>query len=53
MAAGLLLIEEAGGSVTDIHGHPWHPWEQRVLVSNGYLHQALLELMADVSAAGH
>ena len=49
--AGLLLIKEAGGSVTDIQGHPWHPWNERVLVSNGYLHQALVELMGDVSQA--
>ena len=49
MAAGLLLIEEAGGCVTDIEGHPWCPWDPRVLVSNGTLHQALLELMEGVS----
>ena len=51
LAAGLLLIEEAGGSVTDIQGRPWRPWVQQVLVSNGYLHQALLELMEGVSEA--
>ncbi len=45
MAAGLLLIEEAGGRVTDIEGQPWQPWVGRVLVSNGHVHQALLELM--------
>ena len=51
MAAGLLLIEEAGGCVTDIQGHPWHLWDERVLVSNGCLHRALLELMEGVSEA--
>jgi myo-inositol-1(or 4)-monophosphatase len=45
MAAGLLLIQEAGGRVTDIQGGPWQPWESRVLVSNGHVHHALLELM--------
>jgi myo-inositol-1(or 4)-monophosphatase len=45
MAAGLLLIEEAGGCVTDIRGQPWQPWNQRVLVSNGHLHQTLLDVM--------
>lgn len=49
MAAGLLLIEEAGGRVTDIQGRPWQPWGERVLVSNGHLHQALLDLMHGVS----
>jgi myo-inositol-1(or 4)-monophosphatase len=48
MAAGLLLIEEAGGRVTDIAGRPWQPWCQQVLVSNGHVHQALLELMEGV-----
>jgi myo-inositol-1(or 4)-monophosphatase len=46
MAAGLLLIEEAGGRVTDIAGRPWRPWTERVLVSNGLVHQAMLEQMA-------
>ncbi len=45
MAAGLLLIQEAGGRVTDLKGRPWQPWGQRILVSNGRIHQALLELM--------
>jgi myo-inositol-1(or 4)-monophosphatase len=45
MAAGLLLIQEAGGRVTDLRGQPWQPWVGRVLVSNGHVHQALLELM--------
>jgi myo-inositol-1(or 4)-monophosphatase len=49
MAAGLLLIEEAGGRVTDIDGRRWRPWVSRVLVSNGHVHQALLELMEGVS----
>jgi myo-inositol-1(or 4)-monophosphatase len=48
MAAGLLLIKEAGGRVTDIQGHPWQPWVQTVLVSNGHLHEALLRLMDSV-----
>jgi myo-inositol-1(or 4)-monophosphatase len=49
MAAGLLLIQEAGGRVTDVEGGLWQPWEQRVLASNGHLHQALLDLMDGVS----
>ncbi len=45
IAAGLLLIQEAGGRVTDLEGVPWQPWGQRLLVSNGRVHDALLELM--------
>jgi myo-inositol-1(or 4)-monophosphatase len=50
MAAGLLIVEEAGGRVTDISGQPWQPWVPRVLVSNGHVHQTLLELMDGVSS---
>ncbi len=45
LAAGLLLIQEAGGRVTDLEGAPWQPWGPRVLVSNGRVHDALLELI--------
>jgi nucleoside-diphosphate-sugar epimerase len=43
MAAGLLIVEEAGGRVTDIRGRPWQPWAPKVLVSNGHVHQALVD----------
>jgi myo-inositol-1(or 4)-monophosphatase len=46
LAAGLLLIQEAGGRVTDLEGRDWEPWGARVLVSNGHVHQALLDLVA-------
>lgn len=49
MAAGLLLIQEAGGRVTDLQGRPWQPWVPRVLGSNGRVHQALLQLMEGLS----
>jgi myo-inositol-1(or 4)-monophosphatase len=49
MAAGLLLIQEAGGRVTDLAGNAWQPWRQHILVSNGHLHQALLELTEAVT----
>jgi myo-inositol-1(or 4)-monophosphatase len=45
MAAGLLLVQEAGGRVTDLEGQPWQPWGEQVLVSNGRLHDALLDLI--------
>ncbi len=48
MAAGLLLVQEAGGHVSTLEGNPWQPWHARVLVSNGSLHQTLLDLMDDV-----
>ncbi|MBN1286855.1 MAG: inositol monophosphatase [Anaerolineae bacterium] len=38
MAAGVLLIEEAGGQVTSLYGAPFDITEESLLVSNGLLH---------------
>ena len=53
-AAGMLVVEEAGGKVTDVHGkaldfsHGYQLSENRgVLVSNGNLHAKLLRAVAD------
>ena len=48
MAAGVLLVQEAGGRVSALEGTLWQPWHERVLVSNGRLHQTLLDLMDGV-----
>ncbi|MDQ3396300.1 MAG: inositol monophosphatase [Deinococcota bacterium] len=46
VAAGVLLVEEAGGKVTGPQGGPYHV-EDRVLVSsNGHIHSDLLEALA-------
>ena len=45
LAAGVLLVREAGGRVTDLAGGAWRPWNPRVLVSNGHVHQAMLGAM--------
>ncbi len=45
ISAGCLLIEEAGGKVTDLEGNPWTPWSKNMLVSNGMAHDELLRLI--------
>jgi len=46
MAAGMLLVREAGGKTTDYDGRP-HSWEHRDLVaSNARIHEAMLEIIA-------
>jgi myo-inositol-1(or 4)-monophosphatase len=45
MAAGLLVLQEAGGSVTDPTGNPHHITEKTVVASNGHLHRELLHLL--------
>ncbi|MGD0946100.1 MAG: inositol monophosphatase family protein [Candidatus Binatia bacterium] len=46
-AAGALLVEEAGGSISDFRGGPFDLFGQQTLASNGRLHR----LMADTLAA--
>lgn len=42
LCAGIVLIEEAGGRVTDLHGGGTHLDSGDVLASNGPLHDAML-----------
>lgn len=45
VAAGALLVSEAGGRVTDFSGNPWKPERGDYLFSNGQVHTRLLELL--------
>lgn len=47
VAAGALLVREAGGRFTDWEGKPWDPRHHResCLASNGHLHELLLSLI--------
>lgn len=47
VAAGVLLIEEAGGRVTDFRGGPLDIYTPKVLASNGLLHEAMLRVLND------
>jgi myo-inositol-1(or 4)-monophosphatase len=46
VAAGLLLVQEAGGRVTDHLGQPYGHGGPDLVVSNGHIHQEILDLMA-------
>ncbi len=50
-AAGWLLVEEAGGRVTDFDGSAYDPWLPRVLASNGAIHDQALAVLAGLAAA--
>lgn len=43
VAAGFILIEEAGGNITSPEGKPWTIKNQDFVVSNGKLHKQLLK----------
>ncbi|MBI4061931.1 MAG: inositol monophosphatase [Elusimicrobia bacterium] len=48
VAAGLLLIQEAGGSVTDFDGKPWKNWREmgrRTLATNKRVHREMLSIL--------
>lgn len=46
MAAGLLMVAEAGGTVTDFAGGPGDLHQGRVVTSNGHIHAELLAALA-------
>ena len=46
MAAGTLLVEEAGGTVTRYDGGPFDPYGREAVATNGALHAPLLEVVA-------
>lgn len=48
VAAGRLLVEEAGGRITDFSGTPWGPveeWGRQTLASNGKIHSEMLRIL--------
>lgn len=44
-AAGYIIVEEAGGRVTDFNGNLFSPHQPRVLATNGKIHEEMLELV--------
>lgn len=45
VAAGKLLVEEAGGRVSDFDGRPGDIYGKEILASNGLIHEAMLEVL--------
>ena len=46
MAAGALMVEEAGGVVTQVMGEPFSPHGRGILASNGHLHAEMLAVLS-------
>jgi myo-inositol-1(or 4)-monophosphatase len=46
MAAGGLLVSEAGGRLSDWRGGPWNPWTDRLVASNGLIHEELIQALS-------
>lgn len=48
MAAGKLLIEEAGGLVTDFNGNQMNIFQKQILATNGKVHNRMIEVLSVV-----
>ncbi|SDN91633.1 myo-inositol-1(or 4)-monophosphatase [Desulfonauticus submarinus] len=44
-AAGWLLVEEAGGKVTNFSNEPYNIYSNQILATNGLVHQELVDLL--------
>jgi myo-inositol-1(or 4)-monophosphatase len=45
VAAGLLIVNEAGGTTTDFQNHPSGIYDRQVLASNGRIHDDMLQVI--------
>jgi myo-inositol-1(or 4)-monophosphatase len=50
IAAAALLVEEAGGRISDLDGRPFHARTGRLLATNGHLHDQMLTTIAGFKA---
>lgn len=53
LAAGIILVEEAGGCVTAYDQSPFEISSGRVLATNGPIHQALSQALVETRPLGH
>lgn len=44
-AAGFLIVEEAGGKVTDFEGNYYSPYQRHLVATNGKIHDELLDVI--------
>jgi myo-inositol-1(or 4)-monophosphatase len=44
-AAGFLIVEEAGGKVTDFNGNHYSPYQPHILATNGLIHDEMLDII--------
>ena len=44
-AAGYLIVEEAGGKVTDLSGNKFSVYQQMILATNGIIHEEMVEVI--------
>jgi myo-inositol-1(or 4)-monophosphatase len=52
VAAGVLLVKESGGEVTDTLGRPYDLSVRHIVASNGHIHDELVESLKQAGATG-
>jgi myo-inositol-1(or 4)-monophosphatase len=45
VAAASVIVQEAGGVISDLTSQPWRPTSGGCLASNGLIHEAMLNLL--------
>ena len=45
-AAGCLIVEESGGTVSDLSGKKWNIFSPHVLASNGLIHKKMIKILS-------
>lgn len=48
-AAGILMVREAGGAVTDFSGRPYRAGDRELLASNGRIQGEIIQVAADIT----
>lgn len=43
--AGVVLVEEAGGKVTQLNGQSYDPFQTSILATNGYVHSEFVQML--------
>ncbi len=52
VAAGALVVEEAGGTVTGYHGEPFDPAARHLVASNGRFHREMIAVLTGIEDGG-
>jgi len=45
MAAGSVILSEAGGKITCFDGNKWNPFDETIVASNGNIHRQMIEIL--------
>jgi len=47
MAAGAVIVREAGGRITDLRGNAHSIYQPELVASNGQIHHEMLEIIGE------